>query len=88
MDALNFAFWLRGYTEITNGAHPDATQWQIIQDHLNEVFVKVTPDRQPAQKDPTLPPPRDDITYCGGRARSVYEPLTGDAPQSYLSVTC
>lgn len=45
MDALHFAYWLRGYTEITNGAYPNATQWQVIQDHLNEVFVKVTPDR-------------------------------------------
>jgi hypothetical protein len=47
MDPLHFAYWLRGYTEVTNGQMPDATQWRIIQDHLNEVFTKVTPNRAP-----------------------------------------
>ncbi len=67
MDALQFAYWLRGYTEITNGAHPDATQWQIIQDHLNEVFTKVTPNR----RDPTLP--LDEPKYCAGSHRHVFD---------------
>lgn len=45
MSTNDFALWLQGYIEITNGAYPDETQWQIIKDHLKEVFDKQTPDR-------------------------------------------
>ena len=72
MQPEQFVYWLRGYTEITNGAMPDATQWQIIQDHLNEVFVKVTPMRH----DPTLE---------GGRRLCV---LSGINPSFIESITC
>ncbi len=75
MDALQFAYWLRGYTEITNGAQPDATQWQIIQDHLNEVFTKVTPNRH----DPTLP----QLTYYTSPHRVLL-----DGNQGFSLITC
>lgn len=45
MDATQFAYWLQGYSEITQGQVPTPAQWQIIQDHLKLVFTKVTPDR-------------------------------------------
>lgn len=82
-DPSAFCYWLRGYTEITNGAQPDATQWQIIQDHLNEVFTKVTPNRH----DPTLP--KDQTTYCGG-VRSFLRPYDPDEPikLSATYITC
>ena len=60
MEALHFAYWLRGYTEVTNGAHPTPVQWQVIQDHLNEVFTKVTSNRH----DPTLS--IQTVSPCGG----------------------
>lgn len=44
MDALNFAYWLNGFSEI-HGKPPTKEQWLIIQDHLKLVFNKVTPDR-------------------------------------------
>lgn len=47
MSPEQFAYWLQGYTEITNGQQPDATQWQIIVDHLKSVFHKETPERYP-----------------------------------------
>ena len=45
MDATQFAYWLQGYSEITQGQVPTPAQWQIIQDHLKLVFTKITPDR-------------------------------------------
>jgi len=39
-----FAYWLQGYAEIC-GTEPTAEQWQIIKDHLQLVFQKVTPMR-------------------------------------------
>lgn len=46
MQPSDFAFWLRGFAEIAGEQTvPNPTQWQIIMDHLNTVFTKVTPDR-------------------------------------------
>lgn len=36
MKDIDFCYWLRGYTEITNDALPNATQWEVIKDHVNE----------------------------------------------------
>jgi hypothetical protein len=42
MNAEQFAYWLQGYAELTDGP-PSAEQWQMIQEHLALVFNKVTP---------------------------------------------
>lgn len=44
MTAEQFTYWLQGFSEI-NGSTPSEAQWQVIQDHLAEVFDKKTPDR-------------------------------------------
>lgn len=46
MDAQAFTYWLHGWSEINGGGAPTPVQWQIINDHLDLVFNKVTPDRQ------------------------------------------
>lgn len=43
MDALNFAYWLQGFVELTRGQTPDPAQWKAIREHLDLVFKKVTP---------------------------------------------
>ena len=40
MTSEQFGYWLQGYVEITNNQPPNATQWQIIGDHLNETLKK------------------------------------------------
>lgn len=47
MSPETFVYWLQGYVEL-NGEMPDETQWEIIKDHLAEVFDKRTPDRKAA----------------------------------------
>jgi len=42
MDALQFAYWLQGYAELTSEA-PTPEQWASIKEHLATVFKKVTP---------------------------------------------
>ena len=42
MEPLQFAYWLNGFAELTEGP-PSADQWQAIRDHLATVFSKVTP---------------------------------------------
>jgi len=42
MDAHQFAYWLQGFAEL-NEAPPTVEQWQSIREHLETVFVKVTP---------------------------------------------
>lgn len=43
MDALAFAYWLQGYVELHGGV-PNGPQWNLIKEHLNLVFHKVTPE--------------------------------------------
>ena len=43
MDALNFAYWLQGFVELTQGQTPNPAQWKSIKEHLDLVFTKVAP---------------------------------------------
>lgn len=43
MSPEQFVYWLQGYSEL-NGQRPTAEAWQSIQNHLNLVFKKVTPE--------------------------------------------
>jgi hypothetical protein len=54
MDATNFAYWLQGFFEVSDAKTLDKEQVQIIKDHLNLVFNKVTPNRNELPKEPTL----------------------------------
>lgn len=45
MTAEQFAYWLKGFTELNDKAMPTEKQWLVINDHLKAVFTKVTPDR-------------------------------------------
>lgn len=57
MTTEQFTYWLQGFMEVANPATLDATQTQIIKDHLALVFDKQTPDRAPGLFDPTIPVP-------------------------------
>jgi hypothetical protein len=46
MNAQDFAYWLHGFTELTQGQTPNPAQWKSICEHLNLVFNKVTPPVQ------------------------------------------
>lgn len=54
MDATNFAYWLQGFFEVSDAKTLDKEQVQIIKDHLNLVFNKVTPNRNEIQIGSTL----------------------------------
>lgn len=46
MTPENFCYWLQGFFELANNTtNLTPTQSQQIQDHLNLVFKKETPDR-------------------------------------------
>lgn len=59
MTSEQFAYWLQGYVEIRSSAckdvnctfvdcvrnRPSKEEWQVIMDHLAEVFNKKTPNR-------------------------------------------
>ncbi len=44
MNELNFCYWLKGFMEIQNPKTLDAKQVQEIKNHLDLVFLKVTPE--------------------------------------------
>jgi hypothetical protein len=43
MSPQDFTYWLQGFSEI-HGKAPTQKQWLIIQDHLQLVFKKETPN--------------------------------------------
>lgn len=43
MTPENFAYWLQGFVELTQGQTPNPAQWKAIKEHLDLVFTKVTP---------------------------------------------
>ncbi len=47
MTPENFCYWLQGHLEIGGVKKLTAEEVQVIQDHLNLVFKKETPVRQP-----------------------------------------
>lgn len=65
MTPEQFAYWLQGFVEL-HGSEPTAEQWQQIKDHLQTVFVKVTPQRIDITPRPVIQPtPVDDArTRC------------------------
>ena len=48
MTPEQFAYWLNGFVELNPNAMLTLTQWQIVKDHLAQVFKKETPFRFPA----------------------------------------
>jgi len=70
-----FTYWLQGYAEIC-GTEPTAEQWQIIKDHLQTVFVKVTPRRIIPQTTgvPIWPSTKDQFPL---RAECIANPQVG-----------
>lgn len=66
MTPENFAYWLQGFSEIC-GQTPSKEQWEIIKDHLNLVFNKVTPNREMKYCSlPTSPPALRGTGLLGG----------------------
>ena len=46
MTPENFVYWLQGFLEISDTESISEKQVQIIQDHIDLVLTKVTPDRK------------------------------------------
>ncbi|QGZ66287.1 hypothetical protein [Paraburkholderia acidisoli] len=42
MTPENFAYWLQGFAELTQGQTPNPAQWKSILEHLDLVFKKMT----------------------------------------------
>jgi hypothetical protein len=79
MDALQFAYWLQGFTELQPDMEaPTPEQWKAIREHLALVFTKVTPSVGPAISSPAVPP--------------LYPPVFGPSPPPVwtgpTTVTC
>jgi hypothetical protein len=58
MNEQQFCYWLKGFVELNPQAMLTLTQWQVVKDHLNLVFNKVTPVRQVLPVQPSFPQPQ------------------------------
>ncbi|MBN7822183.1 hypothetical protein [Bowmanella yangjiangensis] len=73
MTPEQFAYWLQGFVEL-QGSEPTAEQWQQIKDHLQTVFVKVTPQR--IAPTPVVQPTPVDDGWTSPMPRWPYSPWT------------
>lgn len=46
MTEKEFVIWLHGFLEISQAKTLDEKQLQVIKDHLETFFIKITPDRE------------------------------------------
>lgn len=60
MEAKDFVYWLQGYFEIEDPKTLSEKQVQIIKDHLDLVFMKVTPLRKTGTDNPF---PKHDVNF-------------------------
>lgn len=74
MEALQFVYWLQGALELTQLKELNEAQVKIVQDHLNLVLKKVTPQYNFPQV-PSLQTP-------GQLGRSI------NVPFDQIAVTC
>lgn len=84
MDSTNFCYWLQGALELARVDGLDYTQVQIIQDHLDLVFNKVTPSREVVKTNLEI------IKQLGDNPPTPFtfpKPYIGDYP-SLTQVTC
>lgn len=79
MDAQNFAYWLQGFVELTQGQTPNPAQWKSICEHLQTVFHKITP---PVSVPSVVPTP-DSSTGVDWQKYFQQHPATGQ-----VLVTC
>ena len=73
-----FTFWLQGFFEISGAQEITKEQSQIIQDHLQLVFNKVTPNRERKKIDPF------DLALQGGASDEFpwdLEPICGTSQE-------
>ena len=90
MTPENFAYWLQGLLEGNPQILKDgltATQTRIIQDHLNLVFNKVTPERTQTTTDGNQLelefPDLDSVTLKRGDYTYTLLPSDGSEPAIY-----
>ena len=50
MNNDQFTYWLQGFVQMNDGKEPTKEQWQMIKDHLQLCFRKMTPPIQPYAK--------------------------------------
>jgi hypothetical protein len=94
MTPENFCYWLQGYMELTHAKNLNASQFQIIQDHLNLVFNKVTPDRDiikdliwPDVHNPVYSPPKE-VSYCKCGGGEIGYPKCSCKTNDYIPSAC
>ena len=63
MVAVSFTYWLQGFFEISDAKKLDEKQVQVIKDHLNLVFNKVTPDRIGVASSDSIPKGFEDFDF-------------------------
>lgn len=75
MTPEQFAYWLQGFTELSPDMEPPtAAQWTAIKEHLQTVFVKVTPPVLSEQPSPAIAPDYEQWQRMSELLRKAQQP--------------
>lgn len=93
MTSQDFAFWLHGFFEISDSNSLTEKQVQIIKDHLNLVFNKVTPDYSKEDFIKNTPKSDEWVPWKDYKDNPVipltpYNPPYNPNPYDQIYVTC
>lgn len=88
MNAEKFAYWLQGFVELCPTTVPSEAQWSAIKDHLQLVFLKVTPTYTPNPLLPLGPPTLKPSTPIYPPMYRTSELRPGDMPMYEPKITC
>lgn len=88
MTPEQFVYWLQGFAEMTDDT-PTEEQWQVVRDHLSEVFDKRTPARMPSFEVPVIWPTTPTIDPPAPMWPSVpFQPTAVPLPEWPIRITC
>jgi len=62
MEPKEFCYWLQGFAELTGSRQPTMAQWEMISEHLQLVFTKVTSELGELSEEATADELRERIT--------------------------
>ena len=83
MNHDQFTYWLQGFVEMNGGKEPTKAQWQMIKDHLQLCFIKMTPPLQPYAKGVGTGGVGTGVIYSSGKDQSAFGHLKSDATNFY-----
>jgi len=88
MEPKEFCYWLQGFAELTGSRQPTMAQWEMISEHLQLVFTKVTSELGELSEEATADELRERITESVADTIKKHGPLSYPQQNICLDTAC